>query len=103
MEDKILEILEKKKTLSIVEVDKQLGIRNLEETNKIIENMINNLLLVKTNKNKIIKTEDSKYIKGIIQTTKSRNGFVKIDNNREIFIKDIKDAVNGDKIGRAHV
>ena len=98
MVEKILELLDNNVSLSIVEIDKKTGIRNLKETNKIIEQMTNNLLIVKTKKNKLTKVENTKYLKGIIQTTKSGRGFVLIKDHKDVLVKDIKGAINGDEV-----
>ena len=98
MVERVLKLLDENKNLSMVELDKKLGIRNLEETNKLIEKMIKDLLIIKTNKNKITKVENSRYLKGVIQTKAANKGFVIIKDHNDVLVKDLKGAIDGDEV-----
>ena len=102
MKERILEILEKAgKSLSVFEIEEQLGTSNLEELLKVLEEMEVETTIYHTNKDKYMIFEESHLYKGILHSNKKGFGFVDIPNVEEdIYIKEenMNGALHGDLV-----
>ena len=102
MKERILEILRKEgKSLSVFEIEEQLGTSNLEELLKVLKEMEVETTIYHTNKDKYMLFEDSHLYKGILHSNKKGFGFVDISNvDEDIYIKEenMNGALHGDLV-----
>ncbi len=80
MKERVLEILrENDRALSLEEIDSLLGNRNVEETKELIQvlnELVNDVEVYRSNKDKYLLLEKSHLVKGILRVTRKGFGFV---------------------------
>ena len=95
MKDRILEILKKsEKSLTVFELEEQLGTSNLEELLHILNEMEVETSIYHTNKDKYMLFSDSHLLKGYLHSNKKGFGFVDVDSlSDDVYIS--SDNMNG--------
>lgn len=100
MREKILDLLSSAKSYSAKDIMDALGIESEEETRKLLSEMCNELVLIKTKKKNYSLFENSLLKKGKISIAKGGYGFVSYGGERDAFIhiRDLNGAINGDTV-----
>ncbi|MDD4036043.1 MAG: VacB/RNase II family 3'-5' exoribonuclease, partial [Bacilli bacterium] len=105
MEHRIIEILKnKKKALSLEEIDNLLGLGSVEqykELSETINKLEKDFIIYRSNKNKFLLLEDSPLKKGILSVNKKGFGFVDLNSTEEdIYIhpNNFHGAIHGDTV-----
>ena len=102
MKDRILEILKKsEKSLTVFELEEQLGTSNLEELLHILNEMEVETSIYHTNKDKYMLFSDSHLLKGYLHSNKKGFGFVDVDSlSDDVYISadNMNGALHGDYV-----
>lgn len=102
MKDRILEILKKSgKSLTVFELEEQLGTSNLEELLHILNEMEVETSIYHTNKDKYMLFSDSHLLKGYLHSNKKGFGFVDVDSlSDDVYISsnNMNGALHGDYV-----
>lgn len=100
MEEKILKLLESNKSYSVKSIMDELGFTDEELVRQTLNNMLNELILHKNNKNKFLLFENCNLIKGNVTISDKGFGFLYSEDGERIFIpaKELKDVIDGDLI-----
>ena len=102
MKDRILEILKKsEKSLTVFELEEQLGTSNLEELLHILNEMEVETSIYNTNKDKYMLFSDSHLLKGYLHSNKKGFGFVDVDSlSDDVYISsdNMNGALHGDYV-----
>ncbi len=102
MKDRILEILKKTgKSLTVFELEEQLGTSNLEELLHILNEMEVETSIYHTNKDKYMLFSDSHLLKGYLHSNKKGFGFVDVDSlSDDVYISsdNMNGALHGDYV-----
>ena len=102
MKDRIIEILKKSgKSLTVFELEEQLGTSNLEELLHILNEMEVETSIYHTNKDKYMLFSDSHLLKGYLHSNKKGFGFVDVDSlSDDVYISsdNMNGALHGDYV-----
>lgn len=102
MKERILKILkEKGKSLTVFELEEELGTSNLEELLSILNEMEIETSIYHTNKDKYMLFEDSPLLKGYLHSNKKGFGFVDVDSlTEDVYISadNMNGAIHGDYV-----
>ena len=104
MKEKILEILKREnKALSIYEINDLLGLTSSNDLQKLLNNLeelINDLKVYHTNKDKYLLFENSHLKTGRLVVNKKGYGFVDIEGDEDVYIasKNLNGAIHGDLV-----
>ena len=102
MKERILKILkEKGKSLTVFELEEELGTSNLEELLSILNEMEIETSIYHTNKDKYMLFEDSHLLKGYLHSNKKGFGFVDVDSlTEDVYISadNMNGAIHGDYV-----
>lgn len=104
MEDKVYEILKKEnRALGVYEINDLLGLNtsdDLKELLKCLENMIDNLKIYHTNKDKYMLFENSHLKTGKLIVNKKGYGFVDIEGKDDVYVSssNMNGAIHGDLV-----
>ena len=104
MKEQILDILKKEnKALSVYEINDLLGLSSSDELKELLKNLeelINDLKVYHTNKDKYLLFENSHLKTGRLVVNKKGYGFVDIEGDEDVYIasKNLNGAIHGDLV-----
>ena len=104
MKEQILDILKKEnKALSVYEINDLLGLSSSDELKELLKNLeelINDLKVCHTNKDKYLLFENSHLKTGRLVVNKKGYGFVDIEGDEDVYIasKNLNGAIHGDLV-----